>query len=242
VFHPFLQAEFGNLLDVVFSRNIRIKATEAVPLAFLEKGGPVIFHGTRPPQKLYVLGLGAEREFSNWPVHPTFIPFLDLLLQAARADEETRTMFEPGETAVLRWPGAQPDREAVLMEGNREIQKLTSKDERLQIPLPLHAGLYSVRRSATSEPLAQLAVNPSARESELTYLEKPAAVDWWRMGPAADRARAALRAPSMPRQTSSAWRQNHWWWLLVTGLVALTAETLLSTRRMRPAGEPGESA
>ncbi len=60
---------------------------------------------------------GLDREHTSWPVDQTFIPFLDLTLQTARAEDPTPTTFEPGEIGKIQLPAGSTVREAVLRDG-----------------------------------------------------------------------------------------------------------------------------
>src|SRR6266480_2465782 len=64
----------------------------------------LFFQGTKFPGKLFVTAFGLDREHTSWPIHQTFIPFLDLTLQTARAEDPTPTSFEPGEIAMIQLP------------------------------------------------------------------------------------------------------------------------------------------
>src|SRR2546425_1838508 len=85
IFHPFLSADYGNLMEITVSKYVSLKAGQAMPLIFSGKGAGLFFQGTKFPGKLFVTAFGLDREQVSWPVHQSFIPFLDLTLQAARA-------------------------------------------------------------------------------------------------------------------------------------------------------------
>src|SRR5262249_317688 len=104
IFHPFLSPDYGNLMDIKVSQYTRFKASAAMPLIFSERGAPLFFQGTKPPGKLFVAAFGLDRDHTSWPVDQTFIPFLDLTLQAARAEDPTPTTFEPGEVSTIQLP------------------------------------------------------------------------------------------------------------------------------------------
>src|SRR2546425_4629274 len=104
IFHPFLSPDYGNLMEIKVSKYVRFKSAQALPLIFSEKGAGLFFQGTKGPGRLFVAAFGLDREHTSWPVHQSFIPFLDLLLQAARAEDPTPNTFEPGEVAMIQVP------------------------------------------------------------------------------------------------------------------------------------------
>jgi hypothetical protein len=225
IFHPFLSSDFGNLLDIRISKYFRLKTSQALPLIFSEKGAPLFFQGTK--QKLFVLAFGLDREHTSWPVHQTFIPFLDLCLQAARAEDPTPTNFEPGEVAQVQLPGAAFVREVVLRGANGNVvSRVAAEQGRAQIRVPASPGLYSVTYDDSSRIEKVLSVNPPPKESELDYaespetlkvwqIERPMGTEKWRAVPAAQGSRTGIL------------QQRIWWWMLIAGLAALMVEMML---------------
>lgn len=231
LFRPFFSADLGNLLEVKFQRFTRLKSTEALPLAFLEKGGPVIFQGTRPPQKLFVLAFGMDREHCSWPLHLSFIPFLDQILQAARAEPESLAGFEPGELAQLHLPEANEGQRAALLEGDQVLAQAVVTNRKVQFRVPEKPGIYALKSTEAPGWTNLVAVNPSPKESALTYTDPGQTVALWQMSPAMEQARAALQTPAPLLRKATAWHQDYWWWLLIAGLTALALEILLAGRR-----------
>ena len=91
-----------------------------MPLIISEKGAGLFFQGTKFPGKLFVASFGLDREHTSWPIDQTFIPFLDLALQTARAEDPTPTTFEPGEISKIQLPAGSAVREAVVRDERRE--------------------------------------------------------------------------------------------------------------------------
>lgn len=231
LFHPFQSPEFGNLLEVRVLKHARLKATHGLPLAFAESGDPLLFQGTKFPGRLLVSTFGAERDQTSWPLHVTFIPFLDLALQQCRPEEATPTDYEPGEVSVLRFPADSPVREVALRDGPRELQRAPVAQGRAQLRLPDAPGLYAVAFDSTTAPERIFSVNPSPKESRLTYVESPEAMKVWQFNRPAETAKPAALAASVPVSLAGILPQRWWWWLLLGGLAALLAETAWSAWR-----------
>jgi Aerotolerance regulator N-terminal/von Willebrand factor type A domain len=231
IFHPFLSPDFGNLMDVSVSRHRKVKAVQALPLVFAEGGDVLFFQGATTRGKLFVGTFGCDRKETDWPVHPTFLPFLDLCLQNARARDELPNDFEPGELAVLSLPGDRPSGEVILRKGDRELSREPVKNSRVQVRMPDEPGLYTLIGVGAPGEERTLSVNPAAQEAQLTYLKAPALVPLWQLDPArAAKARSKIIPAELSR--ASILQQHWWWWLLLCGLAAFLGESAwLAARR-----------
>jgi len=230
VFHPFSSPDYGSLLEVEVRPTSRLDALEGMPLLFSESGDGLFFQGTKFPGRLFVAAFGLDREQTSWPTHLTFIPFLDLCLQNLRPEDATPLEFEPGATAVLSLPAEPPVREVVLRDGTQELRRHPVDQGQAQIRLPDRPGWYALTYDTGIVPERFVAVNPSPKESQLTYLTAPDALRLWQI----ERPNAAAPAPAaLPARLSLAaiWQQRLWWWLLVAGLGALAIETLWTSLR-----------
>ncbi len=232
IFHPFLSADYGNLMEITVSKYSSLKANQAMPLIFSERGAGLFFQGTKFPGKLFVAAFGLDREHVSWPVHQSFIPFLDLTLQAARAEDPTPTAFEPGEVTMLQIPAtAAATREVVLKDGNREITRAPVEQGRAQVRMPDKPGLYALLYDESSKVEKIFSVNPSLKESELTYVDAPEAVKVWRVNTPV----AVEKSLTVASRTSLGMRgilqQQLWWWMLLGGFLALLLEMVVAQDR-----------
>src|ERR1051325_9528134 len=144
IFHPFLSPEYGNLMDIRIAQYARLRAPQAMPLIFSEKGAGLFFQSQKLQGKLFVAAFGLDRDHTSWPIHQTFIPFLELTLQTARAEDPTPTAFEPGEMALVQLPAASSAHEVVLRDGQRELLRAAIEQGRAQVRMPDKPGLYDL--------------------------------------------------------------------------------------------------
>ncbi len=231
IFHPFDSPEFGNLQEVTVFRHQRLKALQALPLVFSESGEALFFQGTKFPGRLYVAAFGFERDQTSWPTRVTFIPFLDLCLQNSRPEDTTPLEYEPGASSVLSFPGDSSVREVVLRDGQRELQRVPVVQGKAQLLLPGQPGLYAAHYDQGVEPEKIFSVNPSPKESQLSYLASPETVRLWQLDRGAE-APKGTRVPASAKMSLAAiLLQQVWWWLLVAGLAALLLETLWTSVR-----------
>lgn len=230
IFHPFLSPEYGNLSDIKVSKYTRLKSNQAMPLIFSGRGAGLFFQGTKHQGKLFVAAFGLDREHTSWPVHQTFIPFLDLALQTARADDATPTTFEPGEVAMVQAAANSPAREVVLRDETHEITRAPIEEGRAQLHLPDKPGLYAMSYDDSSQIQKMFSVNPSPKESELVYAESPEVVKAWQMNHPTQAARVSTANISQ----TAILQQHVWWWMVLGGMAALLLETVLAeTKKIR---------
>jgi hypothetical protein len=231
IFHPFLSPDYGSLMDIRVARFVRLRSADARPLVFSAKGDILFFEGTKTPGKLFVAAFGLDREHTSWPVHQTFIPFLDLTLQAARAEDATPTTFEPGEIAMIQLPAGSAAREVVLRGEHRELLRAPVDQGHAQLRLPDHPGLYVLTCDDKSQPERMFSVNPSPKESQLAFVDAPETIKSWQFNRAPDTAKST--GPRVRERVSLTviLQQRIWWWMLLGSLVALALETILAEGR-----------
>lgn len=229
VLEPFRRAEFGNLLEVYVRRYEKVDMPGALPLVFSSQGDPLLLVGGAQG-RLLVLAFGLDREDTNWPLHPTFIPLLDRCLGEARAMPVQQAQFHPGEACVWSVPKDQ-NVQSVQLRGDGDLIRSVEVDRgQARIVLPDAPGCYALHYDGSPEVRAVLDVNPSPDESQLKYtdLGSTLAEQWNAQRPRAE----AVRPVKAPATRASILRQRIWWWLILAAAAALAVETLwLAWRR-----------
>ena len=234
IFHPFLSSDYGNLMEISVSQYVQLKASQAMPLIFSEKGAALLFQGTKTQGKLFVAAFGMDRSQTSWPVHQTFIPFLDLILQAARAEDPTPTAFEPAEISTIQLPSGSTAKTVVLQDSQGVIARAPVEQGKAQLRMPDHPGLYTVTCDDNKQVEKIFSVNPSPKESLLAYSDDPDAIKAWRINLPSEAQNAAALAQS--KLSLAAILQQHlWWWMVLGGLLALMLEMTLAELRRKPA-------
>jgi hypothetical protein len=232
IFHPFLSPEYGNLMDIKVSKYIRLKTSQAMPLIFSERGAGLFFQGAKLQGKLFVLPFGMDREHTSWPVHQTFIPFLDLTLQTARAEDPTPSNFEPGEVAVIQMPAGLKTKEAVLRDDRGELLRAPVEQGKAQVHLPEKPGLYTMTYDDGSNVEKIFSINPSPKESQLAYVENPEAMKIWRVNTPAQGSKSAGNTYGRVG-LAAILQQRFWWWMVLGALLALLLETALAEGKLK---------
>jgi hypothetical protein len=231
IFHPFLIPDYGNLMDIKIWQYARLRPTAATTLIFSESGAGLFFQVTKFPGKLFVAAFGLEREQSSWPIHQTFIPFLDLALQAARSEDSSPTSFEPGEIGSIQFAAGSRAREAVLNENGREIERSRIEQGKAQLRMPDKPGLYSVTCDEGQQVEKMLTVNPSPKESQLRFINSPETIGAWRFNDPLGPAQSSFRQATAQIRLPGILQQRLWWWMVLGGLLALMLEMALTETR-----------
>ena len=223
VFRPFLNGELGDILSPRVFHHVRLVSTQAAPLLFGTSGDALLLEGTATKGRLLVFAFGQDREQTDWPLQPSFVPFLDILLQHARQGTPIQTSAAPGEivTHAVSAGRAAP-REVVLRDDTRELVRAGVDDTRLaRLEAPPRPGIYALTYDADPTVQALVAVNAKAKESVLRFAAGAAAVKAWTLSA---EPRPAAAGTVLPSQLT-ALDQRLWWWCLWAGLAALALES-----------------
>jgi hypothetical protein len=231
IFRPFARGELGDLAEPRVFRYLPLKLRDGVPLVYGAAGDPLLVESTGTKGRLLVFAFSLDRAGSDWPLHPTFIPFLDLALQHARSATAIETSALPGALHTHEVAEGPLPREVVLRgEGPELLRVPVDEHGRARLQAPDQPGLYSIGYDGGPEMKGMIAVNPSPKESELSYVSSPAAVTAWVLPEATP---AATPPPAAPRAAADA---SPWpWRLLLGGALLFFAESLTLVARRQAA-------
>jgi len=208
-------------------------------LARFDDGLPAIIEKRDGSGRLLVLAVPLDGQSGDLPLQPAFLPFVRQLVMHTSGRDAVPLWRTTGES----WSVPDTIADPVVRAPNDAL--LRPKRDSLGSAVPLaDAGVYSAFAGAvTGAPVAYVAVNVPASESELTPIDPKELLLGVRES---DTTTAATNAP--PTAVELERRQNGWRWLLVVVVLALVGETFLSTRgwravarRYRPA-TPEQSA
>jgi len=231
ILNPFLVGDYGNLLEVEVQQHYRLEPMDAYPLIISDQGQGLLFQGTRFPGMLLLLSFDLDRQETSWPVHPTFIPFLDLCLHNARPRQLDDHDYQPGEMALVELPETLTN--VTLSHPDGTVTNLAVSQGRLRLALPDQLGLYRLQAAGEQQPTKIIAINPPPKESALRYNNQPEAPELWRAGTAP--ATTASAGPGLAERPSlrGILSQSIWWWLLVAGSVILLVEQIWTVTKPR---------
>jgi hypothetical protein len=232
LFAPFARGGLGELSEVRIQRALRLVPRQGVTLAFGEAGAGLVFEGLGTTGRVLVLPFALEREATDWPLLPSFLPFLDLALQYVQAASTAQTSATPGALVEHVIPAGVSARELVVSpttlagplppaHASEVLERVPFDPKgRARFTAPSVPGLYALAYDGLP-PENFLAVNVPPEESELRFLAQPPALAAWQAPPRpAPPAQAGLR----PEWWAGVQRQRLAWWLWLAAAIALASE------------------
>ena len=220
IFRPFAGGALGDLTTPRVLRHLPLRAREATPLLYGDAGDPLLLEVAGTRGRLLVFAFGLDREGSDLPLAPAFVPFLDLLLQHARAGTAAQTSALPGSLLTHHVEDASRPREVVLRQGGRvEARAPVDANGDARVTVPDRPGFHTIGYDDGTEPKGMIAVNPSPKESDLRYEARPAALSAW-VVPATQEPAGSAPAPAAVADDG-----RLPWLLLLAAAVLLAAES-----------------
>lgn len=230
VLYPFTLPDYGNLMEVEVTDPFSLRAAQAIPLIFTDKGEAVLLQKAQSKGRLMVQAFAFDRRQTTWPVHVTFLPYLDLCLQNLRPVDPAPTVFEPSSVMTRTFPTNSGVR-ALVLKGDTELGRAAVENGRVKLKLPAKPGFYTVACEGGNEPARTLCINPSHKESELRYTNQPATLQSWvvpRVIP-----RNEIASSKGPAPIASILQERLWWWLLIAALAGFACETCIANFKRR---------
>jgi hypothetical protein len=224
IFEPFESSELGTLTEITVSRYARLRPTAGRPLVFSDSGDGLFFESTKYPGKLFICAFGIDREQTSWPVHQTFVPFLDLALQAARPQEKVQTSFEPGEASNVSIPSGSDAQTVSILGDGAEVSGAKVINGHALLRLPDEPGVFSLVLGQSRQPWQFVTVNPAPQESELLYVTSLKPLREWSVTGNGRHPSQAV-PPLSDFGYSNTLAHPVWWWMLMLALMALVLET-----------------
>lgn len=124
IFEPFEGRDLGDLTEVRFAEHPGLVARDAFPLIFGPRGEPLLYEARVPKGRLLVYAFTVEPRHTDWGVHPSFLPALDLALQYARLATPLETAWTPGSLFTWELPASEePGGEAGDEPGARTLRR-----------------------------------------------------------------------------------------------------------------------
>ncbi len=223
--HPALMAFAGQsllpLLEVEFYDGFDLAGDALAPVANWPDGKMAIAELDSGGHRLLLAGFPLDRAATDWPVQPSFVPFVHCATRWLGAVKDMRTDWRVGETIPLpdnagTWralDAPMPQKDLVV---NGSVR-------------PTAPGLYEFSGDggkkifAVNTPVEESDLSPWPNADQLAALESPVTA------PANVRETAAVPA----LWAGAEYRQQLWWWLLAIAGCALLAELALSNRTAR---------
>jgi hypothetical protein len=115
-----------------------------------------------------------------------------------------------------------------LRDERRVLSRAPVEQGHAQVRMPDKPGVYTLTYDDGTQVEKMFSVNPSPKESQLTYLDTPEAIKVWQVNLPAGTGKSAAAAARGKLSLSGILQQRWWWWMVVGGLAALLLETALA--------------
>jgi hypothetical protein len=195
-------------------------------LARFDDGAPAVLEQRIGDGRAVTLALPLDNSGGDFPLQPTFLPFMRQLVLHTSGRDATPLWHLTGESWIV--PTTITD--AVVQTPTGQLVRPRADSSGNAVALA-DGGLYTAfRERVTGEPAAILAVNVAPSESELTPIDTTELLLGVKTAAVVDSARAT-GAPETPEELER--RQNPWRLLLIVAAVVLLFETILATTGRR---------
>jgi hypothetical protein len=224
IFAPFRGGASAPLGSARFFRYPRIAAAaDAQVVARFDDGAPALLERQEGAGSVLVVAMPLDATSGDFPLQPTYLPFVRGLLLHAAGSAVTplwRTVGDP-------WLAPPAARSPVVKSPSGELIRPDIGRTTAAVTLA-EAGFYTIYDGSPSgDPLAAVAVNPAARESDLTAMAPGDIL----VGVGQDSVRvSALAAVTLSEAER---RQQIWRTLLLIVALLLIVETVMGSRGWR---------
>jgi len=221
--HPIMAAFAGQsvmpLMEVEFQQGFSLEGENLTPVANWPDGTAAIAELASPGGRILVSGFPLDRTATNWPVKPTFVPFVHQALHWLASLQEGKTDYRIGDTIPLKGGlGTWHALDAARPEPDRQV----SGNVRPTVP-----GLYEFSDGKARQ---DFAVNTPLSESDLTPWPDAAQLTTF-VSKADPQKEDAVNQEAVKLSDEVAEsRQRLWWWLLAIAGVALLGELAVANR------------
>ncbi len=220
--------EFSGMDKIGFSRFSVFDIASARALVQTSTGAAVVSEVGIPNGKLLLFGSGFERFESDWPLHVSFIPFLDACMTSVREERDRAIKLKAGEEALV--PHRLAKRDALYeLRGNTKGASVQVVDRALMFRSPVKAGVYSIAKQGDVDAFIWLAVNADESESDLTASDREEVPEGWFISKVKSREAEEILKEPLPRDAILRQRLGRLLMLVAAGLMLF--EPFLALRR-----------
>jgi hypothetical protein len=221
--HPILGAFAGQsvmpLMEVEFQKSFGLAGQNLTPIANWPDGTAGLAEMAAPGGRIFINGFPLDRSATNWPVQPSFVPFVHQTLRWLAALEENKTDWRIGDTIPLQGrAGTWHPLEAARPQPDQHV----TASVRPNVP-----GLYEFSDGKTRQ---LFAVNTPLAESDLTPWPDPNQLRTFESKADPETQKAAEYAAVKLTDEAAESQQRLWWWLLAIVAIALLGELAIANR------------
>ncbi|MCW5977856.1 MAG: BatA and WFA domain-containing protein [Bryobacteraceae bacterium] len=216
--HPSLRRATG-FEAVKFYRVVRAEAGDARVIARLTDDAPLLMERAIGQGKAIYFGSTFDNISNDFPLHPSFIPFVEQTVYYLGGVEQRTSNLTVGSFIELR--KGPDDRQAVEVIGPDRSRALSLEEAvRAQNYQAIVEGYYELRRA--NQGTEMIAVNADRREADLGLVPQETLALWQNLGQGSTAEAGVAQANRTP------W--SLWWYVLLLALTAAVVESSLAGR------------
>lgn len=223
--HPILKAFADEgllpLMEIEFYKGFNIAGDNITPVANWPDGTAAIAEWNSGGHRMFLCGFQPERDATDWPLKPSFVPFVHQGVRWLSAVASARTDLRVGDTIPL--PPAAGEWRAVDSPRAGAQDRKTAGSARPDAP-----GLYEFTDASRKKTF--YAVNVPSAESDLTPWPDLAQLSSLESKAEARAAASDPRAALSISDQAAESQQRIWWWLLAACCAVMFLELALSNR------------
>jgi uncharacterized membrane protein len=229
IFEPFRAPRSGDFSTARFyGYRASTTARDGTVLARFDDGAPALVEKRMGAGRVLVWLSSLELDWNDLPVKPVFLPFVHQVARHLAGYREAAPWLKVGDVLDPSMAGPTPKATAQRAIVSPSGQRLPLDAEGPDVVELAEQGFYEVRgMAAGAEPAMIVAANVDLKESDLSQVPASDVVAAATGRAGGTVASVAGLPPSDAAQESA---QRVWWYLLFTGLLLLSAETILSNR------------
>ncbi len=228
--HPILAAFSGQsllpLMEIGFERSFSLAGDNLTAVASWPDGTAGLAECAASGGRIFVSGFAFDRSATDWPLQPSFVPFVHATARWLAATSEARTDWRVGDTIPLP-PGEGTWREVgndeTRMTNDERAERKVSGAVRATVP-----GLYESSSDGKTRTL--FAVNTPSGESDLApWPDRNQIIALESKSDARSESAARFAAIKLSDEAAES-QQRLWWWLMAVAGAAMLAELAVANR------------
>jgi hypothetical protein len=210
----------------VFGYRAVTAAPSAQVLARFDGGSPALLERRLGRGRVLLWATTLERDWSDLPVSPVFLPFIHRTVRYAAAYQEPKPWLIVGQVLDPTLVSSTRTTQRVVL--TPSAKRLALNDEGSEVMELTESGFYELRGREGEDIPVVVAANVDSSESDLTPID-PKEITAATVGvPGGADGNTGPGVPLTPEAQEK--NQRMWWYLLLVGIALLAADTIISNR------------
>lgn len=227
IFESFRAPRSGDFtMPEVFGYRAVTAAKDAQVLARFDGGSPALLERRVGRGRVLLWATTFDREWSDLPVSPVFLPFIHRTVRYTAGYQEPRPWLLVGQVLDPALVSSTRTEQRVVL--TPSAKRVPLGDEGSEVMELTEAGFYELRGREGDDIPVVVAANVDSSESDLTPID-PKEITAAAVGlPGGAAGSGGPGVPLTPEAQEK--NQRMWWYLLLVGIALLATDTILSNR------------